>query len=46
MLATVVVHEERFAGKRWQDKIAELRIEMKTEDCGLVVLTALDEVWC
>ena len=43
-LAAVFVHAERFAGKRWQVKVAELRSEMQTEGCELVVLTALDEV--
>eukprot|EP00045_Choanoeca_perplexa_P005437 m.46133 g.46133 ORF g.46133 m.46133 type:complete len:607 (+) comp13119_c0_seq2:83-1903(+) len=42
--APIVVHHERYAGMRWQDKAAELRATMEVESCGLVVLTALDEI--
>ncbi|XP_070000806.1 uncharacterized protein [Penaeus vannamei] len=40
----IYVHELQFAGKRWEDKVAEVRIEMEKEGADLLVLTALDEV--
>ncbi|XP_047476476.1 xaa-Pro aminopeptidase 1-like [Penaeus chinensis] len=40
----VFVHEMAFAGKSWQDKVADVRGEMSAAEADILVLTALDEV--
>lgn len=40
----VFVHEIKFAGKSWQDKVADVRGEMSAAEVDMLVLTALDEV--
>ncbi|XP_037780041.1 xaa-Pro aminopeptidase 1-like isoform X2 [Penaeus monodon] len=40
----VFVHEIEFAGKSWQDKVADVRGEMSAAEADVLVLTALDEV--
>ncbi|XP_042885585.1 uncharacterized protein LOC122261838 isoform X2 [Penaeus japonicus] len=40
----IYVHELQFAGKKWEDKVADVRIEMEKEGADLLVLTALDEI--
>ncbi|XP_069163625.1 uncharacterized protein [Procambarus clarkii] len=40
----IFIHELQFAGKRWEDKVADVRREMLKEGADLLVVTALDEV--
>lgn len=36
----------RFCGKTIKEKLDAVREEMKTKDCSLLMLTALDEIAC
>ncbi|XP_042203854.1 uncharacterized protein LOC121853643 isoform X2 [Homarus americanus] len=40
----IFIHELKFAGKKWEDKVADVRAEMLKEGADLLVVTALDEV--
>ncbi|XP_068204173.1 uncharacterized protein [Palaemon carinicauda] len=40
----LMVHDLKFAGKRWEDKVADVRVEMEKHGADLLVLTALDEI--
>ena len=39
-------HMVRAAGKKWSDKIQEVRVAMEKAEAIAVVVTALDEVAC
>ncbi|XP_064108547.1 uncharacterized protein LOC135216931 isoform X1 [Macrobrachium nipponense] len=40
----LMVHELKFAGRRWEDKVADVRTEMEKHNADLLVLSALDEI--
>nr|XP_027231947.1 xaa-Pro aminopeptidase 1-like [Penaeus vannamei] len=40
----IFIHEIQFAGKKWEDKVAEVRAEMESDGADMLVLTSLDEV--
>ncbi|KAK4301818.1 hypothetical protein Pmani_026085 [Petrolisthes manimaculis] len=40
----IFIHELAYAGKKWEDKVAEVRAEMIKAGADLLVVTALDEV--
>ncbi|KAK8724909.1 hypothetical protein OTU49_010972 [Cherax quadricarinatus] len=40
----IFIHELQYAGKRWEEKIADVRTEMVKEGADLMVITALDEI--
>ena len=40
----VAYHDARRAGKTWQDKVAELSVELEKKEAAGMVVTALDEI--
>nr|AMO02532.1 xaa-pro aminopeptidase 1c [Tityus serrulatus] len=40
----IFIHEIKYAGKSWEKKIEQLRINIKVEGADCIIVTALDEV--